>query len=98
MVACASTLHPRELSSTKQRCGIVPETTCRQSGWLCLFFGYLLLQFFSNHPAACNSFFICEAFGFEAGLDKQWSEPGILHTYTGILVISAIIILIPGAP
>jgi len=42
---------------------------------------------------------VCEAFGFEAGIDKKWEEaPEFYVLYTGILVVSAAIILIPNAP
>ncbi|MFA6309101.1 MAG: Nramp family divalent metal transporter [Clostridia bacterium] len=45
------------------------------------------------------SFYICEAFGFEAGLDKKWKEaPQFYWLYTIIISISAGIILLPNAP
>jgi Mn2+/Fe2+ NRAMP family transporter len=45
------------------------------------------------------SFYICEAFGFEAGLDKKWREaPQFYWLYTIIIAISAAIILLPNAP
>jgi Mn2+/Fe2+ NRAMP family transporter len=46
-----------------------------------------------------TAFYVCEAFGFEAGIDKNWDEaPEFYILYTGILVISAGIILLPNAP
>jgi Mn2+/Fe2+ NRAMP family transporter len=46
-----------------------------------------------------TAFFVCEAFGFEAGIDKKWDEAKEFYVlYTGILIISAGIILIPKAP
>lgn len=45
------------------------------------------------------SFYVCEAFGFEAGIDKTWEEaPQFYWLYTGILLIGAAIILMPNAP
>ena len=45
------------------------------------------------------SFYVCEAFGYEAGIDKKWEEaPQFYWLYTAIIVISAGIILIPNAP
>ena len=42
---------------------------------------------------------MCEAFGFEAGIDKKWDEAKEFYVlYTGILVLSAVIILVPNAP
>jgi len=46
-----------------------------------------------------TAFYVSEAFGFEAGIDKKWEEaPEFYVLYTSILVIAALIILIPGAP
>jgi Mn2+/Fe2+ NRAMP family transporter len=46
-----------------------------------------------------TAFYVCEAFGFEAGIDKKWEEaPEFFVLYTSIIIISALIILIPGAP
>lgn len=40
---------------------------------------------------------ICEAFGWEAGLDHDWSEaPAFNGLYTSIIIISAAVILLPG--
>jgi Mn2+/Fe2+ NRAMP family transporter len=46
-----------------------------------------------------TAFYVSEAFGFEAGIDKKWDEAKEFYIlYTGILIISALIILIPNAP
>jgi len=63
-------------------------------------FGLFVASIFSATilPLA-TAFFVCEAFGFEAGIDKKWDEAREFYIlYTGILVISVIIILIPNAP
>ncbi|MHB1016677.1 MAG: Nramp family divalent metal transporter [Coriobacteriia bacterium] len=44
-----------------------------------------------------SAYAICEAFGWESGLDRDWSEAPIFNgLYTFIIVTSAAIILIPG--
>ena len=54
--------------------------------------------------AACilplaTAYSICEGLGFEAGVDKTWAEaPQFNALYTGMIVIGAGIILIPGVP
>lgn len=54
--------------------------------------------------AACilplaTAYSICEGLGFEAGVDKSWSEaPQFNALYTGMILIGAGIILIPGVP
>jgi len=63
-------------------------------------FGLFVASVFSATilPLA-TAFYVSEAFGFEAGIDKKWDEAKEFYTlYTGILIISAIIILIPNAP
>jgi Mn2+/Fe2+ NRAMP family transporter len=46
-----------------------------------------------------TAFYVCEAFGFEAGIDKTWDEaPQFYWLYTLIIVIGAGIILFPNAP
>ena len=45
------------------------------------------------------AFYVCEAFGFEAGIDKKWKEaPEFYILYTVIILFGAIIIMIPNAP
>ena len=52
--------------------------------------------------AACvlpltTSFVICEAFGWEAGVDFTWKEaPMFKGIFTSVIVFSAIVVLIPG--
>ena len=46
-----------------------------------------------------TAFYVCEGFGFEAGIDKKWDDAKEFYIlYTGILVLAAAIILIPNAP
>lgn len=46
-----------------------------------------------------TAFYVCEAFGFEAGIDKKWKEaPQFYWLYTAIIAIGAGIILLPNAP
>jgi Mn2+/Fe2+ NRAMP family transporter len=60
-------------------------------------FGLFIAAIFSATilPVA-TAFYVCEAFGYEAGIDKKWSEaPQFYWLYTGIIVLSAGIILMP---
>ena len=46
-----------------------------------------------------TAFYVCEAFGFEAGINKKINEaPQFYALFTFIVLISVIIILIPNAP
>jgi Mn2+/Fe2+ NRAMP family transporter len=65
-------------------------------------FGFGLLN--ASLFAACilplsTAFFISEAFGWEAGVDKKFAEaPEFYFLYTGIVVVGALGILFPGVP
>lgn len=46
-----------------------------------------------------TAYAICEAFGFERGISHGFAQaPVFLGIYTGMIVIGAVIVLIPGAP
>lgn len=46
-----------------------------------------------------TAYVICEGMGFEAGVDRKWSEAPIFYwLYTGLIVAGAGVILLPGAP
>ena len=63
-------------------------------------FGLFIASIFSATilPVA-TAFYVCEAFGFEAGIDKTRKEaPQFYWLYTVIVIIGAGIVLLPGAP
>ncbi|MEI6122123.1 MAG: Nramp family divalent metal transporter [Bacteroidota bacterium] len=63
-------------------------------------FGLFIASIFSATilPVA-TAFYVCEAFGFEAGIDKKWKEaPQFYWLFTFIIAIGAGIILFPNAP
>jgi NRAMP (natural resistance-associated macrophage protein)-like metal ion transporter len=46
-----------------------------------------------------TAYYVCEAFGFESGVDKRFGEaPFFYGLYAMLIVVGAIIVLIPGAP
>ncbi|MDP4094709.1 MAG: Nramp family divalent metal transporter [Bacillota bacterium] len=46
-----------------------------------------------------TAFYVCEAFGFEAGIDKKWEEaPQFYWLYTFIIFIGIGIVLLPNSP
>jgi Mn2+/Fe2+ NRAMP family transporter len=101
IVACASTLHANgiEIKEAKDAAMALKPLAGAMAGQV-FAFGLFIASIFSATilPLAC-AFYVCEAFGFEAGIDKDWDEaPEFYILYTGILVISMLIILIPNAP
>lgn len=46
-----------------------------------------------------TAYYICEAMGWEAGIDKTFKQaPQFKWIYTGLIVVSALLVLIPGIP
>lgn len=101
MVACASTLHENGIQILEAKdAALALRPLAGEFASQVFAFGFFVASIFSATilPLA-TAFYVCEAFGFEAGIDKDWDEaPEFYFLYTAILVISAIIILIPGAP
>src|ERR1035437_10258443 len=101
IVACASTLHPNGIHINEAKDAAMALKPLAGSFASQIFaFGLFVASVFSATilPLA-TAFYVCEAFGFEAGIDKKWDEAKEFYSlYTGILVIATIIILIPNAP
>jgi len=101
MVACGSTLHPNGIVITEAKdAALSLKPLAGNLASQVFAFGLFVASVFSATilPLA-TAFYICEAFGFETGIDKTWDEAKEFYIlYTGILVVSAIIILIPDAP
>jgi len=101
MVACASTLHPNgiEINEAKDAAMALKPLAGNLASQVFAFGLFIASIFSATILPLATAFFICEAFGFEAGIDKKWNEAREFYIlYTGTLIISAIIILIPNAP
>jgi Mn2+/Fe2+ NRAMP family transporter len=101
MVACASTLHVNGVQINEAKdAALALKPLAGAFASQAFAFGLFIASIFSATilPLA-TAFYVCEAFGFEAGIDKKWNEAKEFYVlYTGILVIGAAIILIPNAP
>jgi len=101
IVACASTLHENHIVINEAKDAAMALKPLAGAIASQIFsFGLFVASIFSATilPLA-TAFYICEAFGFEAGIDKKWNEAREFYVlYTSILVLSAIIILLPNAP
>jgi Mn2+/Fe2+ NRAMP family transporter len=101
MVACASTLHEHgdKILEAKDA-ALALKPLAGEFASQVFAFGLFIASIFSATilPLA-TAFYVCEAFGFEAGIDKKWDEAKEFYVlYTGILIVGALIILIPNAP
>lgn len=101
MVACASTLHVNNIRIEEAKDAAMALRPLAGAFAAYIFaFGLFTASIFSATilPIA-TAFYICEAFGFEAGIDKRWDEaPQFYVLYTAIISIAVAIILIPNAP
>ncbi len=101
MVACASTLNVNNIVINEAKdAALALKPLAGAVSSQVFAFGLFIASIFSATilPIA-TSFYVCEAFGFEAGIDKKWKEaPEFYWLYTGIIVLGVIIILIPNAP
>ncbi len=70
--------------------------------WASLLFAFGLLNaslFAASILPLSTAHVICEGLGFEAGIDRKFSEAPIFYwLYTGLILVGAGLILIPGAP
>jgi NRAMP (natural resistance-associated macrophage protein)-like metal ion transporter len=101
IVACGSTLHKNGVQIHEAKdAALALKPLAGALASEVFAFGLFIASIFSATilPLA-TAFYVCEAFGFEAGIDKKWDEAKEFYTlYTGILVLSAVIILMPNAP
>ncbi len=101
IVACASTLHVKGVNIEEAKDAAMSLKPLAGAFAAQIFaFGLFTASVFSATilPVAA-SFYICEAFGFEAGIDKTWREaPQFYWLYTSMILISMGIILIPNVP
>jgi len=101
MVACASTLYENGIQINEAKdAALALKPLAGEFASQAFAFGLFIASIFSATilPLA-TAFYVCEAFGFEAGIDKKWDEAKEFYIlYTSILIIGAAIILIPNAP
>jgi Mn2+/Fe2+ NRAMP family transporter len=101
IVACAATLNVNNVTITEAKDAAMALKPLAGNFASILFaFGLFIASIFSATilPLA-TAFFVCEGFGFEAGIDKKIREaPQFYLLFTLIILISIIIILIPNAP
>jgi Mn2+ and Fe2+ transporters of the NRAMP family len=101
IVACAATLHVNgiKINEASDAAMALKPLAGALAGQL-FAFGLFVASIFSAAilPLA-TAYYVCEAFGFEAGINKKFSEaPQFYFLFTVIILIGAGIILIPGAP
>jgi len=101
IVACGATLHVNGVQITEAKdAALALKPFAGVLAGEVFAFGLFVASIFSAAilPLA-TAFYVCEAFGFEAGINKKFSEaPQFYSLFTIIILISVVIILLPNAP
>ena len=101
IVACAATLHVNGIVINEAKDAAISLKPFAGAFASQLFaFGLFVASIFSATilPLA-TAFYVCEAFGYEAGINKRLNEaPQFYWLFTSIMVIAIFIILLPNAP
>jgi len=101
IVACAATIHVHgiKIDSAKEAAMALAPLAGK---WAATLFALGLLNaslFSAVILPLATAYFICEAFGLEAGIDKSWQEAPVFYwLYTLIIIIGAGVILYPQMP
>ena len=101
VVACAATIFAHGIHiETAKDAALALEPLAGKWASTLFAFGLLNASIFSASilPLA-TAYYICEAFGVEAGIDKSWDEAPVFYwLYTLLIIIGAGVILIPNVP
>jgi Mn2+/Fe2+ NRAMP family transporter len=101
IVACGATLnkHGQMIADAKDAAFALEPLAGKFAKFIFSFGLFIASVFAAVILPLATSFYICEAFGFEAGIDKKWREaPEFYFFFTAIIIVSVLIILIPNAP
>ncbi|MDD4238060.1 MAG: Nramp family divalent metal transporter [Desulfotomaculaceae bacterium] len=101
VVACAATLHKNgvTIETAQDAASALAPLAGRWASELFAFGLFNASLFAASILPLSTAYLICEALGFEAGVDKTWGEaPAFYGLYTFLVVIGAGIILLPNVP
>ena len=101
IAACAATIYKAGINveTADQAAMALAPLAGVHASWL-FAFGLFNASFFAATilPLA-TAYYVCEAFGWESGIDKKWGEaPQFYWLYSGIVFLGAAVVLIPNLP
>jgi len=101
MVACGATLFPagiRVESAEQAAMALAPLAGRHASALFAIGLANASLFSACILPLA-TAYYMCEAMGWEAGVDKTWRDaPEFMGLYTAFIVVGAVIVMVPGMP
>jgi len=101
MVACAATLHKNGvvINEAKDAAMALKPFAGHFASELFAFGLFVASVFSATILPLATAFYVCEAFGYEAGINKKINEAPQFYALFGfIMTVAVLIILIPGAP
>jgi Mn2+/Fe2+ NRAMP family transporter len=101
VVSCAATLHVNgvQIGEAKDAAMALKPLAGAIASQVFAFGLFVASVFSAAILPLATAFYVCEAFGFEAGIDKKFSDaPQFYALFTLIILIGVVIILIPNAP
>lgn len=101
IVACGATLHVNgvQINEAKDAALALKPFAGVLAGEVFAFGLFVASVFSAAILPLATAFYVCEAFGFEAGINKKFSEaPQFYSLFTIIILIAVGIILLPNAP
>jgi len=102
VVACAATIHKAGLGQLNDPAEAAVALQPFAGRFASMLFGVGLVNASVLSAAIlplATAYNICEGLGFESGVDKSFSEAKVFYTlYTGLIVLGAGAVLIPGMP
>jgi NRAMP (natural resistance-associated macrophage protein)-like metal ion transporter len=101
VMACAATLHKQGITiqTADQAALALAPLAGRYASWLFAFGLFNASLFAAAILPLSTAYYVTESFGWESGLDRKWGEARQFYwLFTGILVASAAVVLIPRLP
>lgn len=101
VVACAATLHKNgvAIETAQDAASALAPLAGRWASELFAFGLFNASLFAASILPLSTAYLICEALGFEAGVDKTWGEAPVFYgLYTILVIIGAGVILLPNVP
>ncbi len=101
VVSCAATLHVNgiQIGEAKDAAMALRPLAGALASEVFAFGLFVASVFSAAILPLATAFYVCEAFGFEAGIDRKFSEAPQFYTlFTAIILIGVGIILLPNAP
>lgn len=101
VVACAATIYAKgiHIETAKDAAMALAPLAGK---WASILFAFGLLNaslFSASILPLATAYYVCEAFGLEAGIDKEWNEAPVFYwLYTLLVVVGAGLIMIPDIP